>query len=91
MHAGLHGPNNLLILIEPEDETANFSPRYEYQRCRLYSKPKVYLYIGPFIRNMSVKLQLFSYPSVVKTYVLDAEKKRDGSVEYPQHMFWFRF
>ena len=33
---------------------------------------------------MGVKSQIFSYPSVLK-YVLGAQK--DGSFEYPQHMF----
>ena len=36
---------------------------------------------------LSVKLQLFSYPSV-RTCVLGAH--RDGSFDYPQHMFLLR-
>ena len=35
----------------------------------------------------SVKLLLFSYPSVL-TYVLGSH--RDGTFEYQQHMFWLR-
>ena len=41
-----------------------------------------------FFSNKSI----FSYSSVL-TYVLDAQKEpshRDGSFEYPQHMYWFR-
>ena len=35
---------------------------------------------------MSVKSRIFSNPSVL-TFVLGAQKNRDGSFEYPQHMF----
>ena len=38
---------------------------------------------------MYVKLLLFSKP-LIETYVLGAQKNRDGSFEYPQHMFWMR-
>ena len=39
--------------------------------------------------SLQLKLHLFTYPSVL-TCVLGAQKNRDGSFEYPQHMFWLR-